>query len=161
LFRELDQARMARSVWLGNRFDFATAAEKYGKAFAECGLPVQPDRANELARQLGAEETDVRQALIAALDDWAYAARSAPTRWSAKDLQALAEAADSDPWRKRLRAAEAAEDARLLRDLIGEARRSSLPPSSLVLLARSLHSRGERDTALALLRWGRGRYPAD
>src|SRR5262249_55979177 len=37
----------------------------------------------------------------------------------------------------------------------------SLPPSSLVLLAGSLWGDGERPEALALLRWGRSRHPAD
>jgi len=51
------------------------------------------------------------------------------------------------------------QDRAVLRDLSTEARRFSLPPSSLVLLARSLLSAGDRDEALAVLRWGRGRYP--
>jgi serine/threonine protein kinase/tetratricopeptide (TPR) repeat protein len=161
LLRNLDEARMARSVWVDSHFDHAAAVVKYAAAFAEYDLAVTPNRTDELARRLGAEEPDVRDALIVALDDWADAASRAQTRWSAKYLRALAEAADHDPWRKRYRAAVASGDGAALRDLSAEARRSSLPPSSLLLLAQSLDWRGERDEGLALLRWGRGRHPTD
>src|SRR5262249_39380831 len=48
-----------------------------------------------------------------------------------------------------------------LRALSAEARRSSLPPSSLELLAVSLYEAEERDEAVVLLRWARGQHPAD
>src|SRR5262249_30598552 len=76
-------------------------------------------------------------------------------------LRELAETADDDVWRKGFRAASATGDRATLRDLSAQARESSLPPSSLELLAGSLSAAGERDEALALLRWARGRHPTD
>ena len=79
----------------------------------------------------------------------------AKTAELAKLVRAIAAAADDDPWRQQYRGAATARDATALRALSGQARRLSLPPSSLVLLAWSLHLQGDRDEALALLRWAR------
>jgi tetratricopeptide (TPR) repeat protein/serine/threonine protein kinase len=161
LFRALDEARMARSVLVENHFDYARAVAKYAAAFAAYGLDVVGEAREELARRIATQPADVRDALLVALDDWAYSAAQVQGASSAKDLRALAEAADNDPWRKRYRAAVTANDRAALRDLSAEARRSSLPSSSLVLLARSLELREQRDEALALLRFGRSRHPTD
>ena len=79
----------------------------------------------------------------------------------AKLLEAIAAAADDDPWRRQFRAAATAKDATALRALSGQARRLSLPPSSLVLLASHLLRQGDRDEALALLRSAHGRHLTD
>ena len=95
------------------------------------------------------------------LDDWSDTALGAKTGLLAKRLQAIAGAADDDAWRKNYRAAAAAKDAVALRALSREVRQLSLPPSSLVLLAGSLHSQGDRAELLSLLRWARVRYLGD
>ncbi len=161
LFRELDDARMALSEVVDNQFNLAGAATKYAAAFAAYDPEMTVGRSDEFLRRLGAAEPEVRDAMIVALDNWADAAALAPTAWSAKDLRDLAERADHDPWRQRYRAAVIAKDRAALRALSAEARRSSLSPSTLSLLARNLGNGGERDEALALLRWGRGRHPTD
>ncbi len=76
-------------------------------------------------------------------------------------VEAIATAADDDPWRQQFRVAAAARDAAALRALSGKARRLPLPPSSLVLLSWHLFLRGEVDEALALLRWAPGRHLTD
>jgi tetratricopeptide (TPR) repeat protein len=161
LFHDLDEARMARSVAVDNHWDNAAAVAKYAAAFAAFGLELVPGRTDELARRIIAQDAEVRDAVVVALHDWAYVAALGQTPWSATDLLALAQAADNDPWRYRYRAAVTANDRQALRDLSAEARRSSLPPSSLILLARSLDVLGEHEEALALLRFGRGRHPTD
>jgi tetratricopeptide (TPR) repeat protein len=103
----------------------------------------------------------VREALIEALDDWAYAALGARTGPGRAELKALASAADDDDWRKQFRAADAANDLKALRELSVKARKRSLPPNSLYLLALTLSHGGGLDEAIALMRWARGRHPTD
>jgi tetratricopeptide (TPR) repeat protein/serine/threonine protein kinase len=163
LLRDLDAARLKEATGSADRdaFDYAGAAAKYRAAFAAYGLEVRAGDTAELARRIRAEEPAVRDALLVALDDWGRVARQQPTEPPATALDALAAAADDDAWRKRYRAAWPATDRAALRDLSAEARRSALPPSSLLLLAGSLSSAGEREEALALLRWARGHHPTD
>jgi serine/threonine protein kinase/tetratricopeptide (TPR) repeat protein len=161
LLRDLDEARMKSATWGADGFDLAGGAAKYLAAFAAYGLEVKAGDTAELARRIRAEEKTVRDALIVALDDWASAALHARTEPSEAALRALAVAADDDPWRKRYRAAWADRDREALRNLSAEARRSSLPPASLILLAASLYNVGEYEEALTLLRWARGQHPAD
>jgi tetratricopeptide (TPR) repeat protein len=172
LFHGLNEARMARGQWVEKQitlngppeihFDFANSAKKYAVAFMDFGLGVAGTSADKLAARIAAEEEDVREAVIIALDDWAFAAAKIPqAATSSKDLQALAQAVDTDPWRKRFRAAVAADDLAALKALSIEAQESSLPLSNLQLAAISLDDRGERKQALELLRWGRDRDPKD
>jgi tetratricopeptide (TPR) repeat protein len=175
LFRDLDEARMARSVVVGDQLDNVGAARKFEAAFedyglgrkADYGLDATADQIKELGRRIRAEDPDVRDALLVALDDWAYAALKAPKEWSAAGLMTIAQMADDDTWRNECRFVrhkaqlgkyfQAAE----LRKLSAAAQRLSLPPSSLGLLAMSLHWVEEYDEALALLRWGRRCHPTD
>jgi serine/threonine protein kinase/tetratricopeptide (TPR) repeat protein len=161
LFRDLDDARLAGSVWVDDHFDNAGSAAKWAAAFEAYGLKVTPKHNDELARQVAAEEPEVRGALIEALIDWAKAADDSRTEYSARDMLALAEAADDNGWRKGYLAAVANHDAPALRKLSVEARQSSLPPSSLFRLAESLFAASEYEECLALLRSGRDRYPQD
>jgi tetratricopeptide (TPR) repeat protein len=160
LFRDLDEARLASAVWVDDHYDNAGGAAKYAAAFAAYDLDVTAERQDKLARRIAAAEPEVREALLVALGDWAWAAPGG-TRGSAKDLWELARTADTDAWRKRFYHAAGTRDGPALRNLSDEARRSSLPPSSLVLLALHLSREGEREESLALLRWGRGRHPGD
>src|SRR5262249_4459249 len=108
-----------------------------------------------------AEEPAVREALLVALDVWAFAASNARTKPSAAALRELAGGGGDDAWGERHRAGSAAGGRGGLPGLRAPARKLSLPPSSLELLALSLSAAGERDAALALLRWARGRHPTD
>ena len=160
LLRDLDDARMTRSVWIETHFDLAGADAKYAAAFAAYGLEVTPGRIEELARRIRAEHPAIREALIVALEDW-WQFNSGNTRKLANPMRAIAAAADDDPWRRQLRAAATARDSTALRALSGQARLMSLPPPSLSLLARTLSFQGDRDEAEDLLRWARGRYLTD
>ena len=138
--------------------DYAGTAAEYQAAFLAYELAVKPGHTVELAQRIRAEEPAFSEALLVALDYWAYAASRARTEPSAAELLALAEAADNDAWRKRNRAAR---DQATLRKMSVEARQLSLPPSILELLALRLRDAGEYDEAVALLRWARGHHPAD
>ena len=162
LFRNLDDARLARSLWVENHFNYAGAARLYAEAFAAYDLDVAGADKDELARRIRGEEAQVRDKLIVALDDWAFVAASAKSKPSATDLRALAQAADQeDAWRRRYRTAVSTNDQVTLRNLSVEAQQSSLPPSSLCMLVRSLEGREERAAVLAVLRRGRARHPRD
>ncbi|HLN26280.1 MAG TPA: tetratricopeptide repeat protein [Gemmataceae bacterium] len=163
LLRDLDEARLSRSNWIENKndFDHAGAAAQYTVAFAAYDLEVKPGRTEELARSIRAEEAGIREALIVALDDRSTNEVHAKTEQLAKELRALAGAADDDPWRQKYRAAASDKNAAALLALSREARQLSLPASSLVLLAWSLDHQGEHAEMLTLLRWARVRYPGD
>ena len=168
LLRGLDDARMMRSIWIETHFDYAGAAAKYAATFAAYGLEVKPGRTEALAQGIRAEQPAVREALIVALDYWGDTATRAKTvDANAKTadvvdlVRAIADAADDDPWRQKYRAAATAGDLVALRALSRQARRMSLPPTSVELLAISLRFLGDRDEALNLLRWARGRHLAD
>ncbi|MFI5461215.1 MAG: tetratricopeptide repeat protein, partial [Isosphaerales bacterium] len=157
LLRDLDEARLSRSNLIEQQYHYDNdgPAPQYATAFAAYDLEVKPGHTEELARRIRAEDPGIRDALILALDDWSQ------NRGIRPELQAIAGAVDDDPWRQKYRAAATAKDAVALRALSRDARQLALPPSSLVLLARSLRDAGERDECLALLRWGRGRHPTD
>jgi len=155
---------MTRLAIVKNQFDYARAAASYRDAFAAYGLELKPGQTPEPARRIRDEAPAIRDALIVALDDWAYSvasSASAKAELSAQHLRTIAATADDDPWRRKFRAAVTGNDRAALRSLSAEARESSLPPSCLVLLANTLYLPAEREEALALLRWGRSQHPTD
>ncbi|HLW66474.1 MAG TPA: tetratricopeptide repeat protein [Gemmataceae bacterium] len=162
LFRGLDDARMALAAYSGSHFDYAGAAAKYAAAFTSYGLEIQSARSEELATLIGAEESSVRDALIVALDNWAFCAEKYFKMGPSKSvLLAIAQAADHDVWRRDYRQAFRQGDRVALMRLSKEARRIKLSPVSLNLLAVALYQNDQREEALDLLRWARGVHPAD
>ena len=161
LLRDLDDARMTHWKWILTHFEAVGAAPKYAAAFAAYGLEVTPGRIEELARRIHAEQPAIREALIVALEEWHATALEARKLELASLVEAIATAADDDPWRQQFRVAVIASDATALRGLSGQARRLALPPSAVLLLALHLFRSGDRDEALALLRWARSRHVAD
>jgi serine/threonine-protein kinase len=121
LLRELDEARLRRVTIAHDRFDYRGSAEMYRAAFLAYELEVKPGDTAELARRIRAEEPAVCEALLVALDDWAFAAAAAGTEPSAAQLQALVEVADNNAWRHRYRAACATRNVAKLRELSLEA----------------------------------------
>ncbi len=142
-------------------FESVGAAPKYAAAFAAYGLEVTPGRIEELARRIRAEQPAICEALIVALEEWHATALEARNLELASLVSAIATAADDDPWRQQFRVAVIAKDATALRGLSGQARRLALPPSAVLLLDLHLLRSGDRDEALALLRWARSRHLAD
>jgi tetratricopeptide (TPR) repeat protein len=157
--------------------DNAGAAAKFAAAFQDVGLAGKTDQFKDWARRIRAEDdAAVRDALILGLDDWAlvavkedvaYRLSKEPKEWGPTSLLGLARMVDDDNWRNKCRFVrlkaqlgrhlQAAE----LRALSAEAQRLSLPPSTLCVLAMSLHWVEELDEAIALLRWGRRVHPSD
>jgi serine/threonine protein kinase/predicted Zn-dependent protease len=165
LLRDLDEARLRQFAWVGGRLGFRGAAARYARVFADYGLEIRAERAEEVVRRIRAEDPEVRDALIVALDCWRdFSSLADPGYWEffwEMVLAAIAGAADDDAWRQKCRAAITRGGPAALRILSDEARRLSVGPSRLELLARHLNWAGQRDQALALMRWGHSRYHTD
>jgi len=157
LLHGLDNARLVMAASVEGHYNYAGAAAEYRAAFADYGLDVQAGQTEALAERIRAEAPAVREALLVGLDDWAHCVRRALKA----ELRALAEAADADPWRQRFRRAVAAGDGAALSRLAEEGQRLSLPASSLELLAVALEANNRHAEAIVLLRWARGRHPAN
>jgi tetratricopeptide (TPR) repeat protein len=145
-----------------NRFSRGEAAPRYQEAFAAYGLPALTTPPEEAAALLADKPPALRAVLVAALDDWLMVCEARPQQrvW----LQAVLAAADSDAWRKQVRAALLADDRPALKALEALARHPEAlrqPPATLSMLGNALHARGATPSAVRLLRQARERHPAD
>jgi tetratricopeptide (TPR) repeat protein len=143
----LEEVRLAPADGKGK------AAALYAEAFRAYGLDIPKMKAEEAGRSLRASA--VRRELLAALDAWAMA------KPDLRALGAAADAADDDPWRKRLRSAAREKDRKALAALARGAEAAGQPSPVLVLLARALSQVGLRDEAVKVLRRGQERHPGD
>src|SRR5262249_21022044 len=77
-------------------------------------------------------------------------------------LHAVADLADANAWRRRLRGALLNGDHKRVRQLAEETNVADLPPASVVFLVRALRQgRAPEERNVALLREGRRRHPSD
>jgi serine/threonine-protein kinase len=160
----LDRLVDIRSARADDPYGTATDAA-YAEAFAAPGLDVTKGPPAEAAARLRARPPGVVVALAASLDDWAAVRRERKNRVGAARLTAVAQAADSDPWRRDLRAAVTQRDSSkqrtALRRLAQEAHFDELSAVSLDLLGKALSDVGEKETAATVLRAAQERYPSD
>jgi tetratricopeptide (TPR) repeat protein len=145
-----------------NFFDSAPADTAYEQAFREYGIDVEKLPAAEAARRL--RERPIRAALVAGLDHWAYVRRNVthkqqPAVW--RRLIAVAQSADPDPWRQRLRAARDEPDSPTLLKLAADANIVAQPPHALHQLGLLLLVKGEVATAAVFLRRAQQIHPGD
>jgi tetratricopeptide (TPR) repeat protein/serine/threonine protein kinase len=167
LCSDLEEANMARPTMAGDHIGAVAAAGQFAKAFKDYGLELKPDQMESLAKRIRAERPDLRDALIAGLDNWAFISpprfQAQPgNEWaSAVELRKIARTADDDPWRTAYRDAVSSKDTATLNDLAKQARERTLPAASVYLLALSLADRDQRAEAVALLRWARDAHPKD
>src|SRR5262249_43031648 len=79
---------------------FSNIRNAYAAAFQDYGLPVTDLAVAEAAAQV--RESEIKESLVAGLDAWAvWDARARGTAW--KNLLAVAQPADLDPWRRECR----------------------------------------------------------
>jgi tetratricopeptide (TPR) repeat protein len=152
-------------------FDLNRTAQDYHEAFADYGIEVStlsPEAASERIRN-----SDIRDELLVALDDWGAAQHSRYFGEEARKLLQITLLVDPDPWRSRLRTA--ATQVRVVwgfvnrekgarADVLQFARQSdvaTLPPSTLILLSRALCEDYEYSTAQSVLHAGHLRHPDD
>jgi tetratricopeptide (TPR) repeat protein len=152
----LEEIHLSRAdVVKDNLFDQAGAAAAYTRAFREYGLPVLEGQLDEAVGRI--QTSAIREALLAALDDWAGTQRESSPHWTR--LLSVAQAADDNHGRRRCRAA-------LLRQDLAELKRQATAtevlnqaPATLVMLSNVL-ARHDRAAAVTLLRRAQQRYPA-
>ena len=156
--RALDDARLlgAANAKEGG-YDRKAVISGYQRAFREYGIDIDtlpPERTAELIR---AKPPEIREALAAALDDWAW--RAGPPEESR--LSTIAREADSDPQRKAIRDAVAKRDAPALRQLARDREVARQPVATLARLGNALVQVLEFDEAVGLLRQAQSLYPHD
>ncbi len=106
----------ANNIVEGNQFDNAGSINDYRKAFEAYGLPVLELEHGEAAERVRASA--IREALLAALDDWAATEPEGSPNQA--QLFAVAQGADDDTWRQQCRAAIQSKDPRALARLAGQ-----------------------------------------
>jgi serine/threonine-protein kinase len=155
----LDAIRQRRATIVDGNFDYRTTDHEYAVAFREARLgEVGDDEAAVAAR---VRNSGVSGPLVAALDDWAYAAEEPRvTSW----VLGVARLADPHPWRDRFRDPTVWRDGQALLALVEEALRDNAARAGelsahLVVSLSSLLGGGAE--ALALLRAAQRRYPSD
>src|SRR5262249_40194554 len=139
-------------------FDNAAADSAYPKAFCDYGLDLAAVHAQAAAERIRASA--IRDHLIAALDDWIWQGPTAgPPRRAG--LMAIRRAADDDPWRNKLRDALERRDRSYLVWLAKEERVQSLPPATLLRLAKTAAALGKTPLAIEVLRPAQRRHEND
>jgi serine/threonine-protein kinase len=154
LARRLDKARQRGIGIVGEKLDTPGTEGEYAAALAECGLA----QAWEDAAAVGARvrSSAVREAVVAALDDWAGITNDESRReW----LLAVARAADPDQNRDRLRQPGLWLDKEALAQLHEREPAAVLSPQLATALARALRNRGGDEAPL--LRAAQARHPDD
>jgi serine/threonine-protein kinase len=156
LAERLDAARLRAASYVEGKFDFAGAERLYAAAFAEAGVGQEGDDVEAVAERVKASA--VREALVAALDDWAICAgdKGRPA-W----LLRVARRADPDPggWRDRARDPVAWGDGAALAELARTAPVAGPSVPLLVALGQRLLVTG--GDAPAFLRRVQREHPAD
>jgi serine/threonine protein kinase/tetratricopeptide (TPR) repeat protein len=155
----LERIRVLASGLKRYKFDWQIADQAYAQAFAEYGIDVAALSEEAAAARIRAR-TGVVVVLVTAMDEWSHA-RNPVDNAGRRALTALAQAADPDPWRRRLRQVARQEDTDALVALAAGKEFLSQPPTSLLLLVRVLRNRGLSEPEIKVLRRAQREYPGD
>jgi eukaryotic-like serine/threonine-protein kinase len=161
MLAKLEQTRLDQAaVRKGGGFDQPGADPAYADAFREYRIDVLTLSPREAAARIRGRA--IAAHLVAALDNWARARKAGGQRWH--QLLEVARQADAerDEWREALREwlARGGQKERLAK-LAVRARLEEVPAPTLDFLGRALSSSGDVEAAVAVLRTGQRRYPAD
>jgi tetratricopeptide (TPR) repeat protein/serine/threonine protein kinase len=150
LVAQLDAIWLKRATWVEGHFDYAGADRAYEKAFREAGMvEVGGDTAAGASWVAG---TGVREAVVAALDDWAFCAW---TRDRLAWLLSVSRQADPDPWRDGLRDPAVWNDAAALERKTRGEDLAKQPPQFLAVVGIQLHRLGGDGDRLLRAAWER------
>jgi serine/threonine-protein kinase len=151
---QLDSIRLKRATIVEGKFDTAGADQSYEETLGEAGLGAVGGDAESAAAWV--RHAGVREALVAALDDWASCAGTRSRRaW----LLEVARRADTDPWRNKVRDAAVWEDKAALAGLVDSEGVKKQSPQLLAALGERLMSL--RGDAERLMRLAQERHPGD
>jgi tetratricopeptide (TPR) repeat protein/tRNA A-37 threonylcarbamoyl transferase component Bud32 len=153
------EAASHRATSLANgRFDFRGGDRAYAVAFADFGLDVLGTSSQEVPGAVRASLISDR--LITALDYWAFCKdKTAPE--GGAELRTVADSADDDAWRRRLRSAVRTGNPVELKQLTRDETSLNQPPSNLTLLAAALLAVRNTVAAENWLRKANERHPQD
>jgi serine/threonine protein kinase/Tfp pilus assembly protein PilF len=160
LVASLEAIRVRQADVKDDRFVLGRSRAEYEHAFRTYGLRPEAMAPEAAAALLRRRPPSVRSTLLAALDHWSILARHerAP---EAGWLKQVLSAADSDPWRRGVRAAREKNDRQEMEKLAREVDTASQPPEALFVLEMGLWQRGASGAALALLRRAQQAFPGD
>jgi tetratricopeptide (TPR) repeat protein len=139
----------------GELFDSVGTDTRYAQAFTEYGLA--PGALETSAAATRVRNSAIREALIAGLDAWMQVRPAQDRDW----VQAVANGADDNAWRRTFREAALAQNSEELKALAVKKEALAEPPSVLAWLGSVLAKTGLTDEADAVLRQSQRRYPAD
>jgi serine/threonine-protein kinase len=156
----LEEVRLEHTAVKDGHFDWEVADAAYREAFGQYGLDLvvlAPEEAADRIRQ-----SPIRDALVAALDDWAALTWVGKgDRAAAERLLAVAGSADDDAWRNQFRSAFRRDDRRTLKALAQGKEVPTQPPATVGLVANVLRRTGELALAVEVLRRAQPHHPAD
>jgi serine/threonine protein kinase/Flp pilus assembly protein TadD len=162
MLTHLENARSRTAISTeGSPFDYAGADQIYGMAFDEYDLDVAAKGPKELAARI--RTSAICAHLIAALDYWVFV-RNKLKPGAGEGLRLVAELADDDPWRRRLRQAAARGDRTELEKMADDEGARTQPSASLLMLAIALEDYPDdlgQAAAERLLRWAQQEHPQD
>jgi tetratricopeptide (TPR) repeat protein/serine/threonine protein kinase len=154
LLVELDRIRLEQAAEKNGRFNTTRAVPLYAELFGKYGIELAAPEAAAV-RVRGSR---LREALLAALEDWARLTRDAAERCQlVKVLQAVESAPDT--FRARWLKAVRRPDTAALVKLAGEPQALRLPATAVANLANDLRQAKELAAAERLLRAGQERFP--
>jgi len=136
--------------------DYVGANRAYAAAFAKFGLDVAALPAEESAQRI--QDSAIRNQLVEALDYWAYIKDRLPDDDGAP-LRAIAQLADVNPWRQKLRDPKVATNREALERLAEQEGVLNQPPANLLILSYLLDKAKAPAAGVRLLRRAQQRYP--
>jgi eukaryotic-like serine/threonine-protein kinase len=146
LVARLEAIRLDRAVIVAGVFNRAQSDRDYETAFRATGLGTVGDAPKIVAARI--EASPVRQAIVAALDDWAICTADSLRRaW----LLEVARTADPDPWRDKVRDPQAWDDRAKLCRLAETAAVEKQSLQLLVALGERLQAGGGDASAVNFL----------
>ena len=135
-------------------YDYDRASAAFDRVLRRAGIDLGAQKPTEAADRIPAA---VRVPVAGQLDAWAARNRGL----AARRIRAVAQAADPDEWRGRLREAEATCDRQALTELAKDRRLEDMPAATMFRLGDGLRMAGAPEDAVALLRKAQQRYPND
>jgi serine/threonine protein kinase/Flp pilus assembly protein TadD len=143
-----------------NSYTLERALPDYRQAFRSYGWAAEALTPAKAATLLRRRPPAVRGVLLAALEHWLILARHLKAPEADWVEQVLSEA-DTDDWRRRVRAARGRNDRPALEQLAREVNVAAQPPEALYVLSISLRQRRAPEAAAALLRRAQEAFPGD
>jgi eukaryotic-like serine/threonine-protein kinase len=154
LVTQLDEARLQEAIGKDQGINRNAMYAAYESAFRDAGLDLYGDAAAMVSMPIAERD---REGIASALDDWASDEHAVAE--SKRGLAAIARLID--PVRNQIRDAIRRDDRAELVALAKDAESRRYPAASVILLARTLVSRGDLTSAIELLTEAQRRFPTD